>query len=100
MDHLTKPSSQGGIGWKASNIHLFGFGQGGSAALEGSIAWTRSRRKNTNSSSDANNKIQEIKDEKVEEQKKEEQIETEVGSVVSVSGGLLSVSIAGLQSDL
>lgn len=93
MDHLTTPSSQGGIGWKASNIHLFGFGQGGSAALEGSIAWTRSRRKDTNSSSDANAKIKVIKGEKVEEQKKEEKIETEVGSIVSVSGGLLSVSL-------
>lgn len=34
LHYLCEPENQGGCGWKASDIHLFGFGQGGSLALE------------------------------------------------------------------
>ncbi|PWN50761.1 hypothetical protein IE53DRAFT_302027, partial [Violaceomyces palustris] len=34
LDYLISPIDEGGCGWPSDSIHLFGFGQGGSAALE------------------------------------------------------------------
>ncbi|WFD30762.1 hypothetical protein MSPP1_001786 [Malassezia sp. CBS 17886] len=43
LDYLTAPEAHGGCAWRAANVHLFGFGQGGSLALEATVA--RSRRR-------------------------------------------------------
>lgn len=47
LDHLTAPStsspaSQGGCGWHPSQIHFFGFAQGGSCAAELALLYSRS----------------------------------------------------------
>lgn len=38
LHYLCAPEEQGGCAWKAENIHLFGFGQGGSLVLETAVA--------------------------------------------------------------
>lgn len=78
LDYLIRDEANGGCGWPPSSIHLFGFGQGGSAALEGAIAWTRGKRGEA--------KMIEIdKDVKVKNA-------DELGSIVNICGALLSVS--------
>ena len=37
--YLTTTPDQGGCGWPAANIHLFGYAQGGYAMLEALVAW-------------------------------------------------------------
>lgn len=41
LDSLVGPADKGGCGWRANDIHLFGFAQGASAALEGALFWSR-----------------------------------------------------------
>ncbi|KAK0553274.1 hypothetical protein OC846_000320 [Tilletia horrida] len=65
----SSPSLSSGCGWPPHAIHLFGYGQGGTAALETAIAWTRKRRIRSGL-----------------------QAERELGSIVSVCGPLLSSS--------
>lgn len=91
IDYLKTPTSKGGIGWRASCIHLFGFGQGGSAALEGAISWTRNQRRGGKEPSASSAKIEEIT-KSSNSLGEEKTMEKELGSIVSVSGGLLSVS--------
>lgn len=78
LDYLTKDTVHGGCGWPSSNIHLFGFGQGGAAALEGALAWTREQR--------GASKITEMGKEL------EAKAASELGSIVNICGTLLSVS--------
>ena len=80
LDHLTAEVSKGGCGWPASAIHLFGFGQGASAALEGAIRWTQADR-------GEEKKITEL-----DEEARSSQPKRRVGSIVSICGGLISVS--------
>ncbi|KDN36324.1 hypothetical protein K437DRAFT_241240, partial [Tilletiaria anomala UBC 951] len=72
--HLVSPVAESssdvpGCGWLASSIHLLGFGQGGTAALEGTINWTLDRRKQSRAGAP---NLQSI------------------GSVVTISGPLIS----------
>lgn len=78
LDYLTKDVANGGCGWPSSSIHLFGFGQGGAAAMEGAIAWTREQRGEA--------KICEVGSEMGSK------IGSELGSVVDICGALASVS--------
>ncbi|KAE8222783.1 hypothetical protein CF319_g4079 [Tilletia indica] len=68
LDYLTAPLSSNGCAWPSHTIHLFGYGQGGTAALESAIAWTRSQRISSSPARDTH----------------------ELGSVVSVCGPMLS----------
>lgn len=81
VGYLTQNCEQGGCGWPSTALHLFGFGQGASAALEGVLNWSRS-------GTEADAKIQEIN----ENQKFLRVAERQFGSVVSICGQLLSVS--------
>ncbi|PWN87070.1 hypothetical protein FA10DRAFT_269681 [Acaromyces ingoldii] len=68
LEHLITPEDNGGCGWRPSSIHLLGFAQGASAALEGTIFWTK---RTVHSGQVADDK-------------------QELGSVVSICGNLLS----------
>ncbi|KAL9940007.1 hypothetical protein V8E36_000712 [Tilletia maclaganii] len=78
LDYLSAPVKEGGCGWPPFAIHLFGYAQGGTAALETAISWTRSRRIRLSSSSSTPASATATAD------------EHELGSVVSVCGPLLS----------
>ncbi|GAA5985085.1 hypothetical protein JCM10908_002518 [Rhodotorula pacifica] len=43
LEYLSKPTPEGGCGWRPSQIHCFGFAQGGSCAGELALHWSRSR---------------------------------------------------------
>lgn len=99
LSYLTASPSSGGCGWPSSAVHLFGFGQGGTAAVELAISWTRYQRSSSSGTSASGPKIQEIVDDEQigaggakDETKKNE----ELGSIVSVCGPLLSVSMRAL----
>ncbi|CAD6932382.1 unnamed protein product, partial [Tilletia caries] len=76
LDYLTAPvagdNDNKGCGWPPHSVHLFGYGQGGTAAMEAAISWVRSRRAASNTNSSPSNDSHEL------------------GSVVSVCGPLLS----------
>ncbi|KAK0518313.1 hypothetical protein OC842_007829 [Tilletia horrida] len=80
LDYLTSSSSSssssssgGGCGWPREAVHLFGYGQGGSAALEGALTWIRTKRaQGPRSASSSSEPAREL------------------GSVVSVCGPMLS----------
>lgn len=74
LEHLATPSRDGTPGWKPSQIHLFGFAQGGSCAGELALAWSRQRRLSTAGAGTTR------EDDKGED----------LGSIVTVSAPLLS----------
>ncbi|UZJ54133.1 hypothetical protein CBS101457_003453 [Exobasidium rhododendri] len=76
LRYLVRPAEEGGGGWRSSSIHLFGYAQGGTAVLEGAIAWTRGQR-------------QELKIQEVGREASGSDL-TELGSIVNICGGLLS----------
>ncbi|KAF9224793.1 hypothetical protein BS17DRAFT_779054 [Gyrodon lividus] len=87
LNHLTTDCT-----WPPNRIHLFGFGQGGSVAVESSLAWWKRELTRTKTKS----KIEEVNegDEDSRAPSKNEDVQLEVlrplGSVVSISGLLLS----------
>ncbi|KAN0063716.1 hypothetical protein ACQY0O_003766 [Thecaphora frezii] len=44
LDYLTAPREDSGCAWPPFALHLFGFGQGGSVALESAVAFAKKRR--------------------------------------------------------
>lgn len=67
MTLLTSDEKERGLGWPEEGIHVLGFGQGATAAMEAVIAWTRKKRR-------------------------DDSREVKLGSVVSICGDLLSVN--------
>lgn len=82
FDHLTSDK----IGWRSSNIHLFGFGQGGSCISEFILYWNQIKRLEQK-----NNKI-------VDCDKEEDNFSQDFGSLVTVSGPLLSLPTISSES--
>ncbi|KAF9233902.1 hypothetical protein BU15DRAFT_90177 [Melanogaster broomeanus] len=85
LNHLTTDCA-----WPPDRIHLFGFGQGGSVAAESALAWWRKELTRTSSKS----KIEEVnggdKDSGGPSKEEGVQMPRPLGSVVSISGPLLS----------
>lgn len=82
VNHLVRPESEGGCGWPASAIHVFGYTHGATAAMEGIIAWTRGQQQS--------NKIFELE---AGQDRSDTHYANEVGSIVSICGELLSVRV-------
>ncbi|THU75347.1 hypothetical protein K435DRAFT_707327, partial [Dendrothele bispora CBS 962.96] len=84
LDHLTSPQE---CAWPLDRIHLFGFAQGGSVALEFGLRVWREREKERK-------KEEENKEARSEETAKERSTPTltpsSLGSIISISGPLLS----------
>lgn len=87
LEYLTDPaSSPHAPAWQPSQIHLFGFAQGGSCAGELALAWSRQHRlreisSTTTTSSDSNSGLN---------GHNEQEQEQDLGSIVAVSAPLLS----------
>lgn len=78
IEYLIKPAEHGGCGWPSSSIHIFGYTHGGTAAIEGVIAFTRRQAA----------KVKEISSQS--NQTTTDSYPTELGSLVSVCGEFLS----------
>ncbi|EPQ27079.1 uncharacterized protein PFL1_05363 [Pseudozyma flocculosa PF-1] len=79
LDYLSAPTDDGGCGWPTFALHLFGFGQGGSVALESMVAFNRARRAREAAAAPAAGEAPPTNPKTIE-----------IGSVVSVCAGLVS----------